>query len=174
LADASLYGQLAMNRTDPSACAWIRREAPATQAWIDRLARGNFDGHAARGLPLLDPCLAPLLSWICRTFVPLMRQNENAYERHRAAGETRFNEAAFNAGRALYDGELCGRPFRSVAKTFQVRVWRDLCREWNALAGAERMRLEELLPSDATSATRADSSQPIAPLSFNAAIRSQS
>ena len=48
--------------------------------------------------------------------------------------------------RALYDGELLGRPFRSVAKTFQVRVWRDLRRDWDALAAADRARLEALLP----------------------------
>jgi hypothetical protein len=148
LADASLYGQLGMNRTDPSACAWIRREAPSTHAWIERLASGNFAGHEARALPVLDSSVAPLLAWTCRTFVPLMQQNENAYERHRVSGETRFNEAAFDSGRALYDGELCGRPFRSVAKSFQVRVWRDVRSEWNALETADRARLEELLPAD--------------------------
>lgn len=148
LADASLYGQLGMNRTDPSACAWIRREAPSTQAWINRLASGDFTGHDARALPVLDSSMAPLLAWICRTFVPLMRQNERAYEQHRAAGETRFNEAAFNAGRGLYDGELCGQPFRSVAKTFQVRVWRDLHGEWKALEASHRSRVVELLPGE--------------------------
>jgi glutathione S-transferase len=148
LADASVYGQLGMNRSDPSACAWIRRDAPSTQAWIERLARGDFDGHEAEAVLRLDSSIAPLLVWICRTFVPLMRQNEHAYERHRAAGETRFNESAFNAGRALYDGELYGQPFRSVAKSFQVRVWRDLRREWDALDDADRRRLEGVLPED--------------------------
>jgi len=147
LADASLYGQLGMNRTDPSARAWFAREAPATQAWVDRLAGGDFRGHLPAGRLRLDPSLAPLFSWICRTFVPLMQQNRDAWERHRAAGETRFNEAAFDAGRALYDGTLLGRPFRSVVKTFQVRVWRDLRREWNALGADARARLESLLPA---------------------------
>jgi glutathione S-transferase len=147
LADASLYGQLGMNRTDPSACAWIRREAPSTQAWIDRLARGDFDGHQGVARLVLDASIAPLLAWICRTFVPLMRQNQAAYERHRAAGVTRFNEAAFDAGRALYDGELCGQPFRSVAKSFQARVWRDLRGEWDALTPAGRARIEKVLPA---------------------------
>jgi hypothetical protein len=77
-----------------------------------------------------------------------MRQNERAYERHRAAGETRFNESAFNAGRAMYDGELYGQPFRSVAKSFQVRVWRDLRNEWDGLEVADRRRLEGVLPED--------------------------
>lgn len=146
LADASLYGQLGMNRTDPSARAWIAREAPATQAWIDRIAHGDFREHRPDGELSLGGVLAPLLSWICRTFVPLMQQNQDAWDRHRAAGETRFNEAAFDAGRALYDGTLLGRPFRSVAKTFQVRVWRDLRKEWDALGMSDRARLETLLP----------------------------
>lgn len=146
LADASLYGQLGMNRTDPSARAWIARAAPATQAWIDRIAQGDFHAHHPDGEVSLDAGLAPLLSWICRTFVPLMQQNYDAWEHHQAAGETRFNEAAFDAGRALYDGTLLGRPFRSVAKTFQVRVWRDLRAEWDALGMSDRARLETLLP----------------------------
>ena len=78
-----------------------------------------------------------------------MQQNQTAFEQHRARGETRFNEPAFDAGRALYDCVLLGRPFRSVAKSFQVRVWRDLVRVWRALAAEERERLEALLPGDA-------------------------
>lgn len=147
LADASVYGQLGMNRLDPSARALIARAAPATQAWVERLARGDFAGHRDGAPLVLDATLAPLLSWTCRTFVPLMRQNHAAWEGHRDAGETLFNEAAFDAGRALYDGSLLGRPFTSVAKTFQVRVWRDLRRAWDALGPPSRARLEEVLPA---------------------------
>jgi glutathione S-transferase len=143
LADASVYGQLAMNRTDPSAWAWIGREAPATGAWIERLADGDFSGHRAEGPLVLDEMLAPLMGWLSDTFVPLMRQNADAWQRHRAAGETIFNEKAFDAGRSLYDGTLLGQPFRSVAKTFQVRVWRDLARDWQALAEDARARSED-------------------------------
>jgi hypothetical protein len=146
LADASVYAQLGMNRTDPSARAWIARLAPATQAWIERIACGDFASHRPDAELSLDDVLAPLLGWICRTFVPVMQQNHDAWQRHRVAGETRYNEAAFNAGRALYDGMLLGRPFRSVAKSFQVRVWRDLRAEWDAMAPGERARLDSLLP----------------------------
>jgi glutathione S-transferase len=146
LADASLYGQLGMNRTDPSARAWIARAAPATHAWIDRIAQGNLRAHHRNGALVLDDALAPLLGWICRTFVPLMQQNRDAWEHERATGATRFNEAAFDEGQALYDGRLLGRPFRSVVKTFQVRVWRDLRADWNALGASHRARLERLLP----------------------------
>ena len=147
LADASVYGQLAMNRTDPRAWAWIGREAPATGAWIERLAEGDFSGHRAEGPLVLDEMLAPLMGWLSDTFVPLMRQNADAWQRHRAAGETIFNEKAFAVGRALYDGTLLGQPFRSVAKTFQVRVWRDLAGDWQALAEDARARLEALVPT---------------------------
>lgn len=147
LADASLYGQLGMNRTDPSACAWVRRAAPITHAWIERIARGDFSGHRQDAHVIVDVTLEPLLDWVCRSFVPLMQQNYDAYERHRRDGETRFNEKAFDAGLALYDGELRGFPFRSVAKTFQVRVWRDLRREWQDLPPASRTALEAHLPA---------------------------
>ncbi len=144
LADASLYGQLGIHRCDPSARAWIARDAPATQAWIERIARGDLDGAAPGGALALDAALAPLLAWVGRSFVPLMRANSAAWERARASGETRFNEAAFDAGRALYDGELLGRPFRSVVKTFQVQVWRDLLGAWGALDESERARVDAL------------------------------
>jgi len=147
LADASVYGQLGMNRTDPSAWAWIGREAPATAAWIERLAAGDFSGHHVEGPLALDDALAPLFGWIFETFVLLMKQNAEAWQRHRAAGETIFNEKAFDAGRALYDGTLLGQPFRSVAKTFQVRVWRDLARDWQVLEEADRARVEKLVPT---------------------------
>lgn len=44
---------------------------------------------------------------------------------------------------------LLGRPFRSVAKSFQMRVWRDLVRAWRALAAEEQERVQVLLPGDA-------------------------
>ena len=147
LADASVYGQLAMNRADPSADERIRRAAPALHGWIARLARGDFRGHRATASLELSDAHAPLLEWIATFFVPLMQQNQDAWERHRDRGETRFNEAAFDAGRALYAGVLLGHPFRSVAKTFQVRVWRDLRRDWDVLPAAARSRIAALLPS---------------------------
>jgi hypothetical protein len=70
-----------------------------------------------------------------------MEQNERAYERHKAAGQTRFNEAAFDRNKALYDGELLGRPFRSVAKTFQVKGWRSLKARYLSLETAQRAAL---------------------------------
>jgi len=146
LADASLYGQLCMNRKDPGAWALVAQSAPATAAWVDRLLQGDFGAPAIGGSLALADDVEPLLDWIARIFTPLMRQNHEAWERSRASGETLFNEAAFDAGRALYHGSLLGQPFRSVVKTFQVRVWQDLRRDWAALAADERGRLEHLTP----------------------------
>ena len=144
LADASAYGQLAMNITDASAEAWIRRDAPRLRAWLQRIAEADFASSRPDGRISLHEGSAALLEEVGRIFVPLMRQNAAAFARHRAAGETRFNEAAFDAGRALYDGELAGQPFRSVAKTFQVRVWQSLREDWEALSESERHRLGAL------------------------------
>lgn len=148
LADASLYGQIGMNLDDVGARRRLARLAPATEAWILRLAQGDFAGHRPDGALDLDTAVEPLLHWTGRTFVPLMRQNLAAYERHAARGETIFNERAFDQGRSLYDGTLLGQPFRHVAKTFQVRVWRDLRREWTSLAPADRERLPAILQGE--------------------------
>jgi len=76
-----------------------------------------------------------------------MQQNAVAWAMHQARGETRFNEPAFDAGRALDDGTLCGHPFRSVAKSFQVRVWRDLQAAWRGLDDVDRRRIAAVLPT---------------------------
>jgi glutathione S-transferase len=136
VADASVYGCLGMNMSDPTIAAMIELRAPATAAWLAAIAsRGEKDetpGHEIR------PCLEALLAEIGATFVPIMRQNEAAYQRHRSGGERTFNEPAFDRGRALFDGEVHGYPFRAVVKTFQVRVWRDLHREWSELSPGDR------------------------------------
>ncbi|HRI49105.1 MAG TPA: glutathione S-transferase C-terminal domain-containing protein [Pseudomonadota bacterium] len=126
LADASLYGQLAMNLEDPEASALIAARAPHTHAWLRAIYKGEFPGSEP-GAPLsLHEDLRPLFTEIGRTFIPLMQQQLRAYERYRAAGGSLYNEAAFDAGQGLYDGELDGRPFRHVVKSFQVKTWRNL------------------------------------------------
>jgi glutathione S-transferase len=140
LADASAYGQLCMNTQDREADDLIAAQAPTTHAWIVRIRDGEMNrAHASGSAELrMGPGFEVLLEEICRTFVPLMRQNETAYQRHLAVGETLFNEAAFDKGRGLYKGTLDGHPFRSVAKTFQVKVWRRLLDLWWSLAPADR------------------------------------
>jgi glutathione S-transferase len=164
IADASVYGQLAMNLSDASAAHALSNLAPRTHAWLSALHSatapvGAASGDTSGAIPPAHPtqldqqgelrmieAMAPLLELIGKSFVPLMEQNAMAYEQASGRGERLFNESAFQAGRALYDGELCGHPFRSVAKTFQVRVWSDLCRSWNALEERDRARLRATLP----------------------------
>ena len=146
LADASAYGQLGMNLVDPQAIAQLELLAPNTFRWLCAIRDGR-QGEHGRGDLALTSSLKPLLRIITSTFVALMRQNEKAYEHAVADGETVFNEAAFDRHRALYDGHLLGHPFRAVAKTFQVRVWRELKESWQALDVQDRNSLEqELLP----------------------------
>lgn len=144
VADASAYGQLSMNLIDPTTAATLQSIAPRTHSWL----LGIRDGKWVRaGTRLhLSPALQPLLDIIMKTFVPLMEQNARAYQQFLDAGESIFNEVAFDRGRALYDGELLGHPFRAVAKTFQVSVWRDLCAQWQRLGEKERDTLRAWLP----------------------------
>ena len=146
LADASVYGQLGMNLVDPQAVAQLELLAPNTFRWLCAIRDGR-QGEQGRADLALTSSLIPLLRIITSTFVALMRQNEKAYEHAVADGETVFNEAAFDRHRALYEGHLLGHPFRAVAKTFQVRVWRELKESWQALDVQDRSFLEqELLP----------------------------
>jgi len=136
VADASMYGQLAMNMTDPTAAATIELRAASAAARVHRMmTRGAESSIASHEM---HPCVRPLLEEIGSTFIPLMTQNETAYEAAFAAGQRDFNERAFDRGKACYDGVLAGRPFRSVAKTFQVAVWRRLKTEWAALSDEDR------------------------------------
>jgi len=144
VADASAYGQLGMNLKDPTAAEDIRTRAPTTYRWLCAIRDGEHVEGGDDALHL-DDALQPLLDSIGRTFVRLMRQNEVAYEAARSRNETVFNEPAFDQGRALYDGELLGRPFRSVVKTFQVGVWREIKTAWGRLPPTARERVAPLL-----------------------------
>ena len=75
-----------------------------------------------------------------------MQQNAAAHQRLKAKGQVQFNEAAFNAGQALYSGVLDGQPFRSVVKSFQSRSWRDCCARWASLEIETQTQIAQLLP----------------------------
>jgi glutathione S-transferase len=140
LADASVYGELGMNTSDPSAERVIRTRAPIVREWLETIhsqAASVFE-DGEEPVPGDIQVLAPLLEEIAGIHIPLMEQNERAYERCKAAGQSRFNESAFNRGEALYDGELLGRPFRSVVKTFQVKAWRVLKARYLGLQASDR------------------------------------
>lgn len=144
VADASAYGQLSMNLIDPTTAAELQRRAPLTYQWLLHIRDGKHRGSS--GKTVLSPALQALLDIVMKTFASLMLQNERAYQRAIEDGQSVFNEAAFDRNLALYHGELRGQPFRAVVKTFQVRVWRDLCRAWQQLAADDRDALVSLLP----------------------------
>lgn len=146
LADAAIYGQLAMNLSDPTTAAWLRAQTPRLHAWLQALHVGKPKIVGA-GEWQIDSALQPLLAEIARIHLPLMQQNAAAHARLKAAGQRRFNEAAFDRGEALYDGVLEGQPYRSVAKSFQARSWRDCRARWQALPKTAQDRLAALMPS---------------------------
>lgn len=144
LADASAYGQLSMNLVDGHAAELLQELAPRTFAWLCMIRDGghkNSDGEL-----FLSESLASLLAIIGETFMPLMEQNAAAYHAALEQGQTLFNEAAFDRGEALYEGALLGQPFRTVAKSFQIPVWRDLCQDWAALTEEQCEQLTALCP----------------------------
>ncbi|MFT7372045.1 MAG: glutathione S-transferase [Oleiphilaceae bacterium] len=137
IADASAYGQLGMNLVDPETSEKMQKLAPHTYAWLNRIDQHKHSQQASASL-YLSEAIKPLLSTIMLTFSALMVQNAQAYKFAKLKGETLFNEAAFDQGKALYDGKLCGYPFRSVVKTFQVRVWDDIQSAWSKLTAEEK------------------------------------
>jgi len=145
LADASAYGQLSMNLVDGRAEQLLQELAPRTHRWLHAIRDGEHRG--SRGELQIASSLSALIDCICDTFIPLMQQNAAAWEPYNENGQSRFNEAAFDRGEALYDGELLGKPFRSVAKSFQVVVWQELVTNWNTLASAEQSELVDRYPA---------------------------
>jgi glutathione S-transferase len=139
LADASAYGQLSMNLIDGAAAQLLEQLAPLTYKWLCHIRDGKHVG--SRGELYLSDELHGLLDVVCKTFIPLMQQNAEAYDVALANGESLFNEIAFNKGRALYSGSLLDKPFRAVAKSFQVSVWRQLEQNWQALDAPARTLL---------------------------------
>ena len=139
LADASVYGQLAMNLVDGATAERLAALAPHTYAWLQQIQAGEH--KSSDNSPVITGAITSLMAFIAETFIPLMQQNCSAYEELSSAGQRRFNEPAFDAGEALYNGELLGDPFKAVVKTFQVRVWRDLCEAWTQLPDNEKRAL---------------------------------
>jgi glutathione S-transferase len=135
LADASVYGQLYMNMSDPSAANSIKELAPTTFQWLININQSKhvFD----HGALFISPHLSPLLAIISKTFIPLMKQNAEAAFEAKKQGETQFNETAFDNRKNIYSGEILGLPFKSVVKTFQVEVWQGLQSQWSCLTEAE-------------------------------------
>lgn len=155
VADASLYGQLGMNLSDPSAAKWIETTAPNVFAWLNKTHQGDFSAQKPENKLVIDDLLKPLLQEIVRLFFPLMQQNEAAYQQYKEAGETLFNEAAFWQGKSIYRGQLDGHPFASVAKSFQVKIWREIKINWRQLDSKDKADLCEQFVGLSTISTSA-------------------
>jgi hypothetical protein len=173
-ADASCFGQLNMlahlNRGSRDE---ISLRAPRTVGWLDahQLAVQAHTGQPVSPLaatpralppaPMPTPTpsaragdaragLAGLLSLARDLFVPLMKANEAAYEAYAGGEEGRwpaqqlFNEQAMWRHEALFETRLLGTSVTSVAKTFQVPVWRRVKAAWSALAPEHRACVEAL------------------------------
>jgi hypothetical protein len=144
LADASAYGQLSMNLVDGRAAELLQELAPRVYKWLCFIRDGD---HAqSNGDLYLSEDLNLLLDCIKATFIPLMQQNNRAYLQAVNRGQSLFNETAFDLNQALYDGELLGSEFRSVAKTFQVSTWHELCEKWQDLDTDVQDSLQTLYP----------------------------
>ncbi len=138
IADASIYGQLSMNLKDPAAANLLKEVAPLTYDWLCGIRDGKHVLIDAvddewKITPQTISAFKPLLDIVMQTYSSLMVQNSRAYDSYKRGGQTVFNEKGFDQQKALYDGELMGEPFRSVVKTFQVRVWQDICDTWQDL-----------------------------------------
>lgn len=145
LADAALYGQLGMNLSDPSTARAMQTRCPRLHQWLLAL-HSSTPPTVDEGALHIDTALMPLLAEIARIHLPLMQQNAVAHVRLKQRGQRRFNERAFNAGEALYDGTLDGQAYRSVAKSFQARSWRDCKARWMALPPTVQQQLATLMP----------------------------
>lgn len=151
MADASIYGQFAMNLTDPSTYDMIQAKAPFFLSWLEQMNSHNFsDLTAAHSEPDQPDMvhLKPLLKTVCDTYVPIMHQNLKAWKAYKKQGATIFNEKAFWKNQTLFEGEVRGVEYRSVVKTFQVKSWMTLRSRWDALPDSAKRELNSYLPFD--------------------------
>jgi hypothetical protein len=122
LVDAALYGQLAMNLSDPSADRRIRERAPRLHAWLVRVASRRRFLLERAGTLRIDTDLSPLLA----EDLPDARSADGpGVSRGLRALEGQANAASTSAfdRAAPYEGDRRAAA-RSVAKTFQAKVWR--------------------------------------------------
>ena len=157
LADASIYGQVGAHLlNDHTAADHIKSTAPKTYEWLSKIQQGNFSASDHEKTLKLNDSITPLLAEINRVYIPLMKQNEKAYESFVKQGITEFNEAAFNKNSAIYSGAIDGIPFKSVAKTFQVKSWRIIKEKWNSLSESNQQKVLGFAPLDLTAPTSAE------------------
>lgn len=142
MADAALIGNLGSTLlVDPEAAEIMEDRAPRTVSWL----RANLEGTPKLGeVHELGESQSPLLNWASEAFIPLMKQNAEAYERCPVEEGGPRNEKAYNRGINLFDGELMGHPYRTVVKDFQVKTYREIGKLFEDLTDSDKSRLRDL------------------------------
>lgn len=142
VADCALAGILSSHlEVDPETAEDLRRRCPRLVAHAATFHTPK--NASARFAP--SPATERAAETLARTALPILLANERALGRVPPGGIR--NERAFDRGLYLYDGEVDGHPFRSVAKTFQVPVIRALRASYRALSPEDREALAESVPS---------------------------
>jgi glutathione S-transferase len=134
LADFGMYAQLYQCLTDPTPGAIIRKRAPRTMAWIERMLDPSKDEAAPRAKfetwsslrSTLEPVLAREVATI---FLPW----------------TLANAAALQSGAATFSVELEGRTFRQGPQKYHARSLQALREKYRATAN--RAELDQILRS---------------------------
>lgn len=145
-----------------------RREGVSSWATLPRFTERSGKlpldkDYEAVGFELTAERLGPLLREATAAYMPLMAQNERAFERSKSWSQSRFNEAALRARDegAMFDGILrvsessggigggsgqSGYNFKHVIKTFHVKHWRAVKEKWGLLS--EELKREVLCVVD--------------------------
>jgi len=132
MADLGLFAQLHQCLTDPTAGAMIRKEAPRTVAWIERMLDLGKDAAARDGefesWSSLGGTMEPILSReVGAIFLPW----------------TLANAAALQAGADTVTVELEGRTFRQGPQKYHARSLGALREKYEAIAN--RTELDQIL-----------------------------
>ena len=110
LADFGMYAQLYQCSTDPTPSAIMKKQAPRTLRWIDRMLDPSKDGKARS---------ASFESWAAlrATLEPILTQEVAAL----FLPWTLANARAVQAGEETFTVQLAGRPFRQGAQKYHAR-----------------------------------------------------
>ena len=134
LADFGLYAQLHQCSTDPTPSAIMKKQAPRTLAWIDRMLDPSKDKAAPQASfetwEALRPTLEPLLiQEIAGLFLPW----------------TLANAEAVQSGAETFTVELEGRPFKQGTQKYHARSLSALRGKYQATT--DRSELDPILRS---------------------------
>ena len=131
LADFGLFGQLRTLATDPTPLAIMRAEAQRTESWVRQLddASGVEGEWIGAGDDPLPEAVRALLRLCGEAYLPFLAANAGA------AAE----------GKAEFEAELMGRPFRQGVFRYQVKCLAELRRRLGGLEGEARRRVRSAL-----------------------------